>query len=221
MMHSREKSDAAIVALAIVIRANFAELAQQSYSQLIRWSPLQWVIVALVKPLNVVAIEALVTDLHPGTQRAHGRKFLDGEPDRLGCGRKAAIAQLLSPTLALAHEQFGGYAVVERHSSRSAGFAFMLNPITEIDRKGLFGRQASARSATPTSTPTFPHLVELALPPGGFRSVCLEIDAFHRGRPSQYAAAGVDTRPSNSLFDSASQTPPLRMHSATASVANA
>ena len=26
----------------------------------------------------------------------------------------------------------------------------------------------------------FPHLVELALPPGGFRSVFLEIDAFHR-----------------------------------------
>jgi len=26
----------------------------------------------------------------------------------------------------------------------------------------------------------FPHLVELALPPGGFRSVFLEFDAFHR-----------------------------------------
>src|SRR5262249_8953053 len=26
----------------------------------------------------------------------------------------------------------------------------------------------------------FPHLVELALPPGGFRTVFLEIDAFHR-----------------------------------------
>jgi hypothetical protein len=38
---------------------------------------------------------------------------------------------------------------------------------------------------------------------------------------SQSAAAGVDTRPSNSLFDSASQTLLLRMHSATASVANA
>src|SRR5215510_5177981 len=75
------------------------------------------VIVALVKALNVVAIEALVTDLHPGTQRAHGRKFLDGEPDRLRCGRKAAIAQRLScPALALAHEQLGGYAVVECHS---------------------------------------------------------------------------------------------------------
>src|SRR5215467_4260492 len=28
----------------------------------------------------------------------------------------------------------------------------------------------------------FPHLVELALPPGGFRSVFLEFDAFHRQR---------------------------------------
>ena len=59
--------------------------------QSIRQTPLQWVIVALVKAFNVVAIEALVTDLHPHAQRAHGRKFLDGEPDRLRCGRKAAI----------------------------------------------------------------------------------------------------------------------------------
>ena len=28
----------------------------------------------------------------------------------------------------------------------------------------------------------FPHLVELALPPGGFRTVFLEIDTFHRDR---------------------------------------
>ena len=28
----------------------------------------------------------------------------------------------------------------------------------------------------------FPHLVELALPPGGFRGVFLEIDTFHRER---------------------------------------
>jgi hypothetical protein len=33
-----------------------------------------------------------------------------------------------------------------------------------------------------TNERDFPHLVELALPPGGFRSVCLEIDAFHRER---------------------------------------
>jgi len=63
----------------------------------------------------------------------------------------------------------------------------------------------------------FPHLVELALPLEPFRSVILEIDAFHRERR---IAAGVDTRSSKSIFDSASQTPPLRMHSAIASVAN-
>src|SRR5215472_7766928 len=86
-------------------------------SQSLRQTPLQWEIVALVKALNVVAIEAFVTDLHPGAQRAHGRKLLDGEPDRLRCGRKAAIAQRLSwPALALPHEQLGGCAVVECHT---------------------------------------------------------------------------------------------------------
>src|SRR5207248_4203323 len=80
------------------------------YDRIVR----EWEIVALVKALNVVAIETFVTDLHPGAQRAHGRKFLDGEPDRLRCGRKAAIAQRLSGSaLALSHEQLGGYAVVE------------------------------------------------------------------------------------------------------------
>jgi len=33
-----------------------------------------------------------------------------------------------------------------------------------------------------TNERDFPHLVELALPPGGFRSVFLEIDAFHHER---------------------------------------
>ncbi len=67
----------------------------------------------------------------------------------------------------------------------------------------------------------FPHLIELALPPEGFRSVLLEIDAFHVNDASQSVAAGVDTRSSKSIFDSAFQTPPLRMHSAIASVASA
>src|SRR5262249_9361931 len=82
-------------------------------SQSVRQTPLQWEIVALVKALNVVAIETFVTDLHPGAQRAHGRKFLDGEPDRLRCRRKAAILQRLSGSaLALSHEQLGGGAAV-------------------------------------------------------------------------------------------------------------
>jgi hypothetical protein len=42
--------------------------------QSLRQTPLQWKIIALVKALNVVAIEAFVTDLHPGAQRAHGRE---------------------------------------------------------------------------------------------------------------------------------------------------
>src|SRR5260370_36098165 len=82
-------------------------------SQSVRQTPLQWEIVALVKALNVVAIETFVTDLHPGAQRAHGCKLLDGEPDRLRCGRKAAIAQRLSGSaLALSHEQLGGDVAV-------------------------------------------------------------------------------------------------------------
>jgi hypothetical protein len=67
----------------------------------------------------------------------------------------------------------------------------------------------------------FPHLVELALPPGGFRSVSLEIDAFHRHRRIPVRRGRSRHEGSNSIFDSASQTPPLRMHSAIASVANA
>jgi hypothetical protein len=33
-----------------------------------------------------------------------------------------------------------------------------------------------------TNNRDFPHLVELAVPPGGFRSAFLEFDAFHRER---------------------------------------
>ena len=68
----------------------------------------------------------------------------------------------------------------------------------------------------------FPHLVELVLPPEGFRSVLLETDAFHRERriPVRRGRSR-HTRSSNSISDSASQTPPLRTHSAIASVASA
>jgi len=54
----------------------------------------------------------------------------------------------------------------------------------------------------------FPHIVELALPPGGFRSQSLEFDAFHRER-------------SNSTSASASPMPPLLMPFRTASAARA
>ena len=72
-----------------------------------------------------------------------------------------------------------------------------------------------------TNERDFPHLVELAVPPEGFRSAFLEFDAFHRDDAFRSAAAGVDTRPSNFIFDSASRTPPLWTHSAIVSVASA
>src|SRR5262249_23061240 len=67
----------------------------------------------------------------------------------------------------------------------------------------------------------FPYLVELALPPGGFRSVFQEIDAFHRERriPVRRGRSRYEVKPIH-IFDSASQTPPLRMHSTIASVAS-
>jgi hypothetical protein len=46
-----------------------------------------------------------------------------------------------------------------------------------IRRKSEFVRLTNERD--------FPHLVELALPPEGFRDVLLEIDAFHRERRIQ------------------------------------
>ena len=61
----------------------------------------------------------------------------------------------------------------------------------------------------------FPHLVELALPPGPFRSAFLEIDAFHRERR-------IPVRRGRSRHEVKQvQTPPLRMHSAITSGASA
>ena len=58
-----------------------------------------------------------------------------------------------------------------------------------------------------------PHLVELALPPGGFRSVFLDFDAFHRPRriPVRRGHSRHDAK--HLIFDSASLMPPPRMHS--------
>ena len=67
----------------------------------------------------------------------------------------------------------------------------------------------------------FPYLVELALPPEGFRSVLLEIDAFHRDRRIPVRRGQNRHEVSKSICDSASPTLPLRMHSAIASVVSA
>src|SRR5262249_2305403 len=101
-------------------------------SQSVRQTPLQWEIVALVKALNVVAIETFVTDLHPGAHRARGRKFLDGEPDRLRCRRKAAILQRLSGSaLALSSALLKASAL---SLNRSAARCWQLQQTGQIER---------------------------------------------------------------------------------------
>jgi hypothetical protein len=64
----------------------------------------------------------------------------------------------------------------------------------------------------------FPHLFELTFPPGGFRSVFLEIDAFHREQriPVRRGWNRHEVEQFHIRF-CFSQTPPLRMHSAIAS----
>ena len=73
-----------------------------------------------------------------------------------------------------------------------------------------------------TNERDFPHLVELTFPPGGFRSVFLDIDAFHRERriPVRRGRSRHEVEQFH-IRNSASQTRPLRMHSAIASVVNA
>ena len=72
-----------------------------------------------------------------------------------------------------------------------------------------------------TNERDFPHLVELAVPQGGFRSAFLEFDAFHRELRIPVRRGRSRHEAEHSIFDSASQTPPLRMHFAIASVASA
>ena len=72
-----------------------------------------------------------------------------------------------------------------------------------------------------TNEQDFPYLVELAVPPGGFRGVFLEIDTFHRDRRIPVRRGQNRHEVSKSIFDSASPTLPLRMHSAIASVVSA
>jgi hypothetical protein len=68
----------------------------------------------------------------------------------------------------------------------------------------------------------FPHVVELAVPPGGFRSAFLEFDAFHRGHriPVRRGRSRHEGEQFY-IFDSVSPTPLLRMHSAIVSEVSA
>jgi hypothetical protein len=72
-----------------------------------------------------------------------------------------------------------------------------------------------------TNERDFPHLVELTFPPGGFRSVSLEIDVFHRERRIPFRRGRNRHEGEQFHIDSVFQTPPLRMHSAIALVVSA
>jgi hypothetical protein len=75
----------------------------------------------------------------------------------------------LAPVAALGQEQESG------GTSGQAGGGGGLGKMTRrVRRKSEFVRLANERN--------FPHLVELALPPEGFRDVLLQIDTFHGER---------------------------------------
>ena len=61
-------------------------------------------------------IEALISDLQPSAEGANCRKILNREADCLSGRRKATTNEPRTcPTLALCHEQFGRYSIVEGH----------------------------------------------------------------------------------------------------------
>jgi hypothetical protein len=59
--------------------------------------------------VNILTVEALVSDLHPGAERTDRRKIFDSKTDRLRRCRKATIAKPLPRTpLTLCHNSSAG-----------------------------------------------------------------------------------------------------------------
>jgi hypothetical protein len=72
--------------------------------------------VALIEAMDIFPIEALVSNLHPSTERSKRRKILNGEPDCLSGRRKTTTYESRTgSTLVLCHEQFGWHPVVESY----------------------------------------------------------------------------------------------------------
>src|SRR5581483_8750614 len=96
--------------------------------------------------MDVVAVETLIADLHPGAKRAHCGEVFDRESNRFGGGFKAAITKRLSrPTLAFCHEQLSRNVVVEfgrvafhycsyPQSTDSIELAFLDDPLVRLVR---------------------------------------------------------------------------------------
>src|SRR5438270_5009845 len=73
-------------------------------------------VTTVIEAVDVVTIEPVVAYLHPGAERAHGRKILDCETDGLRrCSETTITERLARAAFALRHEQFGRRAVIELH----------------------------------------------------------------------------------------------------------
>lgn len=67
--------------------------------------------------MDILTVEAVVSDLHPCAESANSGKVFDREANGLRGRGEATIAKLLPRTaLALSHEQFCRQAVVKRHT---------------------------------------------------------------------------------------------------------
>jgi hypothetical protein len=108
--------------------------------------PLQGILVPLTQAVNILAVVALVSDLHLGAERADR-----GEADGLGGRGEATIAKSLPPGApALSHKQLSRQAVIKRHSRLPAPYRglFLLHLVPspeKVPREADCGEQRSCR----------------------------------------------------------------------------
>src|SRR5215831_6863389 len=98
----------------------------------------QWISTTFVQSANLIAIVAVISNLHPRTECPNRGKLLDCEADSLRCGGEPAIVDTLKPsaTTALRNEQLSWREVVElhiRHIVRSSSL-FLCHSIVRLSR---------------------------------------------------------------------------------------
>jgi len=82
----------------------------------------QRIIAALVQPMDAVAVETFVPNLHVGAKRVDGGKILNREANRFRRRGEATITESLRTSFAPCHEQFGWHLIVD----------FMLSPAARL-----------------------------------------------------------------------------------------
>ena len=88
--------------------------------------PLKRISATLIQLANLVAIESLVSDLHPSAKCPDCGHLLDCKSDSLGSRGEATVMGRRAPpdTLVLWHKQLGRRVVVKRHADQIARFEF-------------------------------------------------------------------------------------------------